>query len=457
MLMYHRIPSVARVLTWSSLDAFITQTAVLVYEYILLYTMGAEFHGVFGNAMSFLYVTQAVTNFGFDSNIAPFSNNVVAHRWNFIKFVVGAWIPHLAWVACIAVYLYIDGLVSVLGMQFVSAFLPWILVFAFESIRKTAKHLLRYIGYIQEATIIEVVGTLAYLAAAGLGLAAQYASLSLLLTLHAAAAAAQTVCMAWYIIQHTIQLPTTGPRESLFSIVWMHIHRIYVGINEVAGTLYTGQFLTPLVAYSRGYAFASVFRLASSTAQWLVRQTQQIFVTTSSITLAHHKSRPIEERRRVFYTLTHYLHQIVYAVIFFVLINSRWLFVPDAVITFTPLQALGIGFFLFALTVVDSFCAFYLRWYIVEEQAYSIAIFNLISIAGMQLIAQLIDFDDMLIIVAMFAFRALAFIMISAWSAYIWGIKPSLKWEKESIIVTIIISALWFMIHAWQYATYTIN
>lgn len=455
--MYHRIPSVTRVLTWSSLDAFITQTAVLAYEYILLYTMGADFHGVFGNAMSFLYVTQALTNFGFDSNMAPFSNNIVANRSNCIKFIIGAWIPHLVWIGGVAAYLYLNALVGILGMQNASAFLPWICVFSFESVRKTGKHLLRYIGYVQEATIIEVVGTLSYLAAAGVIIAIQYVSLASLMTLHAVSAGIQIICMLWYMVGHVIVLPRTQTDETFFSIIWMHIHRIYVGINEVAGTLYTGQFLTPLVAYSRGYAFASVFRLASSTAQWLVRQTQQIFVTTSSITLAHHKSRPIQERRQVFHTLTHHLHQIVYAVIFFVLINSRWLFVPDAAITFTPTQALGIGFFLFALSVVDSFCAFYLRWYIVEEQAYSIAIFNIISIAAMQIIAQLIDFDDMLIIVAMFVFRALAFIMISAWSAYKWGIKPSLAWERESFLVTIVISALWFIIHAWQYATYTVN
>ncbi len=447
--MYHHKPSVTRVLTWSSVDALTTQTAILLYEYVLSYTMGSEFHGMFGHAISILYIAEGVATFGFDSNIAAFSQEVIANRWNFFKFALGGWLPHLIWMSGVTYYMYYHGLPGLLEQNLYAAFFPWVLIFIIEAIRKTGKHLLRFIGYIREAAIVEIIGTLSYVTLSGIALAYSIASLSLLLYIHAITSLGQMIYILWHISTFAKQLPSASQQNAPFSIIWMHIHRLFVGVNEVAGTLYTGNFLIPLFAYSRGYAFASVFRLASATARWLVQYIQQIFVTTGSITLAQHKLRPIEERQRIFHMLTHYLHQIVYAVVFFVIINSRWLFVPEATISFTPLQAICIGFLLFALTLVDSFCAFYLRWYIVEEQAYSIALFNLASIAGMQAIVQLQDLDDLLIIIAMFAVRTLAFIMISAWSAYVWNIKPSLKWEKESIVVTIVISILWFVTHLW--------
>jgi len=445
-----RSPIIRHTLTWSAIDALVTQSVLLTYEYLLTYMMGSEFHGLFGYAVSILYIAEGLTNFGFDSNLAAFSHAIFASWRNTLKFLCGAWMVHVIWVASVAWYLYMFAIGKILGSTLAPAYTAWITVFIIEAIRKTGKHIARYRGYVSHAAITEIIATGGYAvcALAGLWLGI-CSSLRALLFLHALSACIQTVILATILIHSTSETSDTSNGHVPFSLWWFHVHRIFVGINEVAGTLYTSNFLLPFVAYSRGYEFASIFRLVGNTARWFVVCIQQIFASTGSIVLSYQKRDSIHDRAHTFMQLTHYLHQIVYAGIFFVIINSRWLFMPQDIFYITPSHAISIGFFLCALPIVDSLCAFYLRWYVVEERAYSIALYNIISIFGMDAIVRFLDLGDTITIVAMFAMRALACMMISTWSFYVWGIRPSLRWEKESIIITVIVSLVWLIIHVW--------
>jgi len=443
--MYTRYSSINRILAWNSLDAIITQTALLSFEYALTYGMGAEFHGTFGSAMSLLYIIAAFINFGFDSNIAAYYAKITQNRSATLTFVATAWLPHMCWVLLIAWYIYTYHITDMLEFSMHNAYFVWILVLCIEAFRKTAKHITRYAGYVTQAAIIEVSATVGYITCVSLGLMAGFIyTIKAILYIHAASAFLQCCGLMFYLIYHTTIIPHTG--EQVFAPAQFHMHRIFVGINEVAGTLYTGNFLIPLIAYSLGYEFASVFRLTAYTAQWFVLCIRQIFATTGGIVLSQQKSRSIEQRKATFIKLTYYMHQVLYAGIAFVLIHSWWFFMPMNMITISPIEAVGFGCILFALTIVDVLCAFYLRWYIVEEQAHRIALFNVISVLGMDVIIRMFDLGDIPMVAAMLGMRMIAYVMILVWSVRIWDLRPSLRWSWPSILTACSASLTWYVV-----------
>jgi len=448
--MYRQSPTIFHTLGWSALDAVTVNTALLIFEYALSRIAGSTFHGIFGTVISVLYIMEGITNFGFDGNLAAYISRILSSRkqvWRFFRYV---WLPHLAWIICVAISLYIYGLDILLGRSLAFVYPAWMILFLIEAVRKTQKNIVRYMGYLKATAIIEIAATFLFTLGACTLVVTQQHSLPRILYLHSSVTLLQSTILTLYMAYYVWKLPSVSHASESVPLLQLHVHRLFVGINEFAGILYTGSFLIPFIAESRGYEFASIFRLVSYTARWFVIGMQQVFAVTGNIVLAQQKGENIQKRLHTFYTLTHYLHQVLYAGIFFVIMNSWWLFVPRLHIQFTPWQCITIGFFIFALTLIDNFCAFYLRWYIIEEKALHIAACNLVSILAMETMLRYLELGDMITIIAMCSVRLLSFVMISAWSFYIWGLRPSLRWEKESIAIAVCASLAWLLIHVWH-------
>lgn len=427
---------------WNALDSIISQGLLVAHHIAVRYFLGPVFHGEFGTAFSILYSLLVIVNMGLDSSLSPIFTYISANKRAALLLSRRIFFPQLT----ILMFSFII-LVLVAQRQVAFNFLtgPISIIIGvtliIESIRKSCRTFLQLALRSRLTAITEISGMIAYLIIvwswffAGFGMTLMSAFITLLII-----SSIQLIILAVGIHAWYTQLPdTTNTLPATIS--WrLAKSRFFVGSNQIISQLFTSNFLVPFFAVTCGLNFASFFKIISSVAQWITLVGQKIFGITGAAILARTKELSLETKRAVFIAMTHKLYQVLYILLICVIINGTTLYITQCSVY--PPQAITIGVTMLVLSFLESFFVLFDRWYIIEERAYYLLFFTTLS-------CMFLYFSGSYILLSLVIIRVITIMLLTLFSFYYWSLRPSLKIEKESLGIALILSLLIYII-IWQ-------
>ncbi|MBA3953961.1 hypothetical protein H0X48_01380 [Candidatus Dependentiae bacterium] len=436
-------------LYWNLIDSVGTQILLLVHHLLVRSFLGSSFHGSFSCLLSLLYLGITLFNFGFDTSLAPFLTTIISSKQQFSKLVK-------YYIGSQSLILLVSALLAALFFLFLSTIpvfdVPLYTLFGYtflcESAKKTAKSFLQ-LNFLNKTTaLVEVLGMLGYL----LFFWATYYQGFLTTTVHTwvilgfiSTGQALTLLFRCYTIyKHLPKENLSAHTPELLSLKALTKIRFFTFSNQMVVQLFSGNFLVPLCALRLGSQQASFLKIVTSFSQILSTVAQKVFGIASNAVFAHLTDKPLEERRATFSTLSYKLHQALYVLGIFLVINiqvlirayQHWHLGGDISLT----SWASVYVFLI-LSFIESFFALYERWYTVEKKAHIFFIFNLLSFIVLYITLPYMSLGKLFFSILV-GVRLGMFLALSGFSFYYWNIKPTFKLEKKLLIYTIVVSFL---------------
>ena len=428
-----------RTIRWNAFDSLLTQGLLVAHHCAVRYYLGAEFHGEFGTALALMYSALVVINWGLDSSLSIVFSYIAKSQAHARTIFRQSIFPQIFIILLFGISLVLAG------KHTLYVIIAAILIT--ESIKKSCKVLLQLALHTQITALTEITGMVTYLMVVwswyytgnGMTLVSAFTAL-LCVSFLQLITLAVAVC-SWYRLLPSVDIP---------EVTWtwrIAKSRLFVGSNQVIAQFFSANFLVPFFALSCGFAYASFFKIVSSAALWVTLIGQKIFGVSGAAILARTKELSLETKRAIFIAMTHRLYQVLYILIIFVVINGTTLFVTQCS-SYAP-RALVIGLTMLILSFLESFFVLYDRWYIIEERAYFLLFFNILSCLLLySIMHNFLCFSDIGIVISMIIVRAMAIISLTLFSFYYWRLRPSLRLEKESVGIALLLSLLGYILLA---------
>lgn len=433
---------------WNVIDSLGTQAMLIIHHLLVRHFMGISFHAVFGCSLSLFYLFLIVLNLGLDFSIAPFLTFFIQDKQTFKNFLFRQLI--LQWIFTIllsATACFINAYFNIYDLPNIAIACAFIT----ESIRKTIKYFLQLTFSNKITSLVEVSGMACYI----LFIWSLYyfkASITISICWQALAAisAIQLIILLYYFYLSYKNLATSANITDSKSDIdnrdmWKRITktRLATWTNALATQLFSDNFLVPLTALQLGFEQASFIKIITSISRWINLIAQKVFGVSSSAILAQIKTSSFPTQQAAFLYLTHYMHQALYALIIFLLVNGKKIALMQSInmpfITWSTL------YFMLIIAFFESFFTLYEKWYLIKEQAHYFLFFNFFSFLILYCFIPYLS-SCYAIFLSVILIRVATFLILSFFSFYKFKISPSLYLSPKTIYFAIVISALFYFI-----------
>ncbi len=435
---------------WTFIDSFGSQGLVILFHLLYRTYAGTILHGVLGCLLSLIYLAVAIANLGLDTTLAPFLETFSVSRTRFWLLTQVLLIPQVVFLAILCSATYLSSS-HIPGLHFFKDIAPYfstnlliytLLIFFFESNRKTIRAFLQLSFYFRLAAFVELLGI--GINVAGIIALHYFGHLTLLTSLQILMYASLLQCILliaglayWYQTLDTLEIAPISKLELFFRISKT---RIFSWVLNCLHQLYSGNFLVPLCAFQFGIESASLMKVISSISYWVTIVAKKVLGVTSNALLAHLKSRSQETQTQAFHFLTEVFNQVLYGLLIFLIINGKKIAlhhtVPSAsAVTWSLLYGMVL------LTFLESLFVLYEKWYIVEEDAHTYLGINLLSIGVVYVVVQYLQ-TPLAILSTIVCIRLSTFMLLSLYSFYRWNIWPSFRPYGKTLICALVISGI---------------
>lgn len=437
-----------RGLYWNLFDSISSQGLVILFHLLVRKLFGTQLHGTMGLLLSVFYIMLVLSNAGLDQSMAPFLEYFTKSRSSFRRFFYTVFLPQLPVVALNGLLLLIAyrnlSAGSSLSITLSPAFYTLIAVaFLLESMRKTLRTFLQLIFYNKLTAVVEMGNMvlycsfvlLCYYGGVQLSLERLWGAFTALIGL-------QVMVLGVGVVYFYRTLPTTHEKSSSFALVKRMLPtRLFTWTNQSMGQLFSGNLLVPLSVAVFGIEHASLMKVMSTISQWISLISNKTFGISSNALLAHLKTRSLATQQNAFLYLSSLLSQALYFLGIFLLLNGKKivLFYVDPALT----VSWSLLYFMLINNFLESLFVLYEKWYIFEEEAFYLLLFNAASFSALYLLLTTIS-SPFSLALSVLAVRALTLLSITIFSSYRWNIWPSYKPYIPTLVVSVAISSLFF-------------
>ncbi|MFI5332794.1 MAG: hypothetical protein ACHQVS_01705 [Candidatus Babeliales bacterium] len=441
-------------LAWNTFESIAYQ-GILILHLIALYRhTDPSFFGMMGIIFSLLYLMTFLANAGFDTALAPYAQLLTTDRrfWHTIV------IPHLRIQCIVYVFIGICGIIVnppslIRAISSASygghAITPYslsiilALLLVTESTKKTLRTIAHLTFHNQLTALVEVSMVSIYVALVWLSYA-YYTALSLTLILFPLFITSLISCLIlgcclYDFYQH---LPTESteliPTHRTFISTRLYTYGAHLG-----HILFSSNFLIPFCALHIGLAHTGIFKLISSITHTITTMVYKIFGPTSQALFSHTSTNTYHDKQQLFFTLTQYLHHVLYGLIIFFVINYAKL-IGTHLNTNNFSTPLIILFLVIQLT--EHMFIVYEKFFIAHHRAAYLCILSLVSltITGTLLLLPL-PASPVMIMSLVLGIRMIT-ISTLAITAYHWfHIKPALTLRADYLAVPLILAGIFFL------------
>lgn len=367
---------------WNALDAFGTQTLVVLHHILLHIYAGAEMHGIIGSTFSTLYMAVLILNGGFDFSCAPFISYYATSKETFHYFFRTKLIPQVLWIISVA-------FIGVITLSY-SKSIPYALAicgaFIGESFKKSLKTILQLLFLIKTTTIIECVGMIMYMGVYwvwfwkhGPGIISPFGTLAVI-------SGIQSICFGsilFFVYQKKKAVVAHQKPPQLNTRV--AVSRLWVTLQRIIEQLFSNNFLVPFFAFSCGIQYASYFKIMSSIARWVSLFGDKAFGTTSLMLLT---AFPLMRQNIVSFINRLVLLTIIGICPIIIGISN---YIGHYYCSTTSYTAIILCSSLIVLKFFDMACVVYERFLVTEEKAYytlAFSFFIAVFVIGMFFISR---------------------------------------------------------------------
>ena len=428
---------------WNAVESIVYHAVLLAHQIALFKTITPANYGLIGSIFAIIYLVITLMNLGLDASLAPFFTRFSTNRQAFYQFAITQILINYILYACILCgvfitqYFFAPSLfinVDTLSLTLIAA------IIATESIKRTAKVLLQ-LAFKFKYTVFGEIGTITMFVCLVWGgfIYGFELNSTLIFSSMLIVSIIETVLFCLFLYRWYQALPTHKiPTQQ--KIGWqIGKTRIFNYCNQISKLIISGNLLVPFFAASFGLESAGILKLASNITHSITTVLEKIFGTSSSVILAQARNMDLGAKQKLFLFMTNRSNQILLCCLVFCLVNYHSLLDTSAT------SLLPILYLYFLIHFCDTFFIIYETFYVTEERANYLLLFNMISLAWFVLIFNYAH-SPVQTLVCILLTRILFYTLISITSFVIWKIRPSLYLRPRYILGSLAISFIFFFI-----------
>lgn len=435
---------------WNAFESICYQLLLLGHQCLLFAVSSRELYGLIGIVFSMTYLLAMITNFGLDVSISAFFTSAIQSKAHFKKIILVQLIPEyfLLGIAVLLLHLYSSLIAQTISPLITSDILILLAcIIVSEGSKKTLRSILQ-LGFNSKVTAYtEVCSILVYIGMVWGGYALGFPISPLLVFIPLfVTSSISNIILARFIFMYYQKLPDFNQKPLPTRATHMRIvkNRFFNTLNQIAHALFSSNFLVPFFGSMFGLAYAGVLKLTASIAHCITSIIQKIFGTSGALLLSHLKNASLEQQQKAFLIISKRLNQILYGFIIFFTINYSVIIKSRALPETTAIITLAYLFMIIIFS--ENFFIAYEKFYITQEKAGSLFVFNLFSMAAVSfLLSQSSALPQLVLLLSVIGLRLILFLAIIFFSLYQWKIKPSISIDYFYFIPSLVISLLFFI------------
>jgi hypothetical protein len=424
----------SRALSWNTVESVLYQGLFVVHQFALAHRIGTAEYGMIGTFFSLVYFVSALSNFGLDVSLAPFLGHMLSDKRSIRRIFLSQLLLLIA-VQCL---LLAGG--SLCKDRILSCAIPGslysilALLVISESVKKTVRTALQLLFFNHLTALIEVVGLACYVAMVWFSYLQGYALTAMVIFVPMLLMSLATVGILLSIVySYYQQLPEHTAGADPLPIASLLRVRLFSTFYTAGHLMFSANFLIPFCAVRFGFMWAGTLKLMSTVTYTIGVFMHRLFGTTSEAVFSRVKQADSDVRKQAFYTVTHAIHQLVYALILFFGINGTKLLAYAA----APEGHAGSVALLFvALMLSEYLCMAYEKFYLVQERADLLLYVYAPALASLFLL-YVCAYTPTTLLLFLLVLRLLTFGLLARGSFYRWHIVPALMPDMRSLLVAL--------------------
>lgn len=439
-----------RSIRWNALESALYHALFLSHQVLLFKIIDPQLYGLSSTILASLYALVMIGNLGLDATFGPFFHQAKASQSSFKKIIFYQLGIQVAIFAACSLALVAYGLRpgSILA-HYTTLKIILACTLMSEGIKKSARTLLQLAFLNHLTTIIEVCTILAYmiLVWGWYGLTGSISLISLLLPLLITSCLTNSILFT-FLYRWYRQLPTFDSSVTDYGALYKRIikSRCLATIYSVGQQIFSSNILIPTIALQAGLVQAGLFNLVASIASSITSIFHKIGGYTTQAILSHIKDHELSVKKEAFAFITSELLHIIGAICIFIAINSRKIFHLNRELLTTD-QWLIPAYIYLAIILCDYLVIAYEKFYLNEERADFLALFNIATIMACFVLLYFSRSSSPTILLgAVLMIRAINLLCLALLSHYYWGIKPRLTVRPWYAATIIFCSLLFFII-----------
>lgn len=436
---------------WNSFEAVLYQGILLFHQLLLFHVIDRSAYGLIGALFSLTYLIVTLINFGLDISLAPFFGKICQSKDSFKKALVIQLLPEYGIIAIAAALTLVAY--PLLPAAFVARYklnglliLTIALLALLESTKKTARSVL-HLAFLNKKTAFTEIGTLigytalvwgAYSFGYPLSIATVFIPMIIM-------SAINCLILGLHIVTFYQQLPASCPTVEPGFQIRILKNRFFNFLNQLSHMVFSSNFLVPFFAMQFGLQQAGILKLVSTLVYSVTIILQKVFGVSSSCLLSQSKESPLHYKRELFGLISNRLNQALLAIGLFFILNFKTIINWGT--TIHNQQTWYLIYLFFIISFSENLFIAYEKFYITEEKADRLFVFNLIVMGLIGAILYQADaIAPLTLLIMIIAIRLLAFIALSAISFYQWQLKPSYQFDPWITAGSLVFSSLFYIL-----------
>jgi len=427
---------------WSIIEAFTFNGLLFAHQYLLFRVNTPGFYGFIGSLFGIIYFLVKFLDLGLNKTLISFYLDYSKNSNALFFFIKYNLLPTIfLYIFCSVALLYIQSNWSS-TIPFIASISTELLLIllglvATESIKSLVKRLLQLSHHFRYVALMEIIFILLYQCAVwtyyyyGNQLTAIFVFQSFFIVSLLETIGLSLLVYKWY--KNTpIESPTTIQINN-----WLVIkNRLFSYCYTMCKQILSANILVPLFAYTFGYEYAALLKLASYATHSIASTMERIIDPTSSVLFAHIKNDTIDSKQTSFSLATQGSYQLLACVLIFIIINGPIVLKISSVNAIT----VAVGLY-FLIHYLENFFIVVERFYIAHGRTECILIAMAFS-TTLGILALKNSYSLIYVLLLLFISRLVSFFILLFYLSYLWNINHRIIISPQYIFASLFISII---------------
>ena len=434
-------------IAWNSFESIIYHILLLGHHIALFRVLDYTQFGTIGTVFSSIYLIITLADIGLQLSLPPFFKRLCTNRSTAKSTLLIQSLPTYLLLCFFCMLIYHSPKIIWLPTTLTTTTLLLICGILFtEYSKKLARSILHLAFFNQQTALVELLTIVSYV-----GIVWSWHLLGLPLTLNAilvpmlVTSTISMMLLMLYVSKWYYQLPDSSEEISKSINKNLLRSRMFTYGNQLGATLFSGNFLVPLMASYTGIGPAGIFKFVSMIFHYISIVLHAIFGTSSSALFASSKDEPLETKRILFSHSTGHLYHALCSIGIFIAINYKVLFSLGSLGTFE--YGILFAMLFMAVRMVENLFITYEKFYITEERSELILFLNLLTMGLTYVFAYCIPIaaSFLSLIMLLITMRFIMLLVLGIYSFYVWKLRPLTKFHPVYFFTSLVASLLFFV------------
>jgi len=434
---------------WNSLESIVYHVLLLSHHIALFHVLSYDQFGVIGTTFASIYLIITLADVGLHLSLPAVFKELSSHqvmaRNVLFKQALASYIilsifcmfiyylPTLAWLPTTITPITLLLINSIIITEYTKKLARSVLQLAFFN---------RQIALIELITITSYIITIWSLYMIGVTLTLNSILAPMLIT-----SVISTICLLIYVMQWYHQLPQLKGEPSDQSLLNNNMlrNRLFIYGNQLGATLFSSNFLVPLMASYTSISQAGIFKFISMIFHYISIILHAIFGISSSALFASSKDQNLDTKRILFSHSTGHLYHAMCSIGIFITINYKVLFSLSSLNTFE--YSIFFAMLFVGIRIIENLLITYEKFYITEERSEFILFLNLLIMGityiftyTLPIVSSFLSF-----IILLITMRSIMLLIVGSYSFYMWKLRPLTTVHPLYFLSSLVVSLVFFI------------